>query len=271
MSRASISPSRRNLLTMDEIIELYNQGQSGDVIAKRLNINRWTVYRRLSKMGVKMRNASEAAQKYKINDRFFEFIDTEEKAYWLGFLGADGNVSGNLLQIDLMQTDHSHLEKLKASLDAEHPVIDRMIDYAQCRFAVSNKKIVSDLAKHGLIPKKSSTLVPWSSEDHTLQRHYWRGLIDGDGSIFFSGNKWSISLNGSRSCCEGFGGWMRSIFPSIKGTVRQGHGAVFQIQVSGNRAAPGIIKALYEDCTVFLNRKKDRADKAIENYKAIVR
>ena len=33
--------------------------------------------------------------KYKCNDNFFKNIDTEEKAYWLGVLYADGNVSKN--------------------------------------------------------------------------------------------------------------------------------------------------------------------------------
>jgi hypothetical protein len=40
-------------------------------------------------------------QKYKINEDFFQEIDTEEKAYWLGFLYADGYIHVRSHQVKL--------------------------------------------------------------------------------------------------------------------------------------------------------------------------
>jgi len=52
--------------------------------------------------------------KHIFNHNFFETIDTEEKAYWLGFIAADGGLASNIyrLTIGLNQKDQNHLEKL---------------------------------------------------------------------------------------------------------------------------------------------------------------
>lgn len=47
---------------------------------------------------------------YKINENYFENIDNKNKAYWLGFIAADGNVYGNKLSIELNSKDEGHLK-----------------------------------------------------------------------------------------------------------------------------------------------------------------
>ena len=74
-------------------------------------------------------------RKYNVNHDFFESIDTEEKAYWLGFIGADGCVSerynykGNkcsTLYVCLQEQDEAVLVALKHHLNAENPIFRRI-------------------------------------------------------------------------------------------------------------------------------------------------
>ena len=58
-------------------------------------------------------------RKYALNEAFFEIIDSEEKAYWLGFIAADGCVYRRTLSINLNIKDKAHLEKLIAILNSE--------------------------------------------------------------------------------------------------------------------------------------------------------
>src|SRR5581483_4155416 len=68
----------------------------------------------------------EGTSLYTFDDQFFNVIDTETKAYWLGFITADGCVRtdhyNHQLKVKLKDSDASHLEKLKAALAADHPV-----------------------------------------------------------------------------------------------------------------------------------------------------
>ena len=54
---------------------------------------------------------------YKYNENFFEKIDSPRKAYWLGFLYADGCIldqrKSKILEITLSKNDKNHLQKLK--------------------------------------------------------------------------------------------------------------------------------------------------------------
>ena len=65
-------------------------------------------------------------KKFKVNDDYFEIIDTEEKAYWLGFLYADGCVArkGNYytIKIDQALYDYEHVLKFKEAINSTYPV-----------------------------------------------------------------------------------------------------------------------------------------------------
>lgn len=234
------------------------------MISKELGIPRHTVYRRLSSAKVVMRDNSNAARRHSINTRFFNTIDTEDKAYWLGFLAADGNVCGNLVQIDLAVSDKAHLEKFKEALSSSHPVKERVVEYKQARFAVSNRELATDLIRQGITPRKSTTAHAWVGTPE-LQRHYWRGVVDGDGSIYRSSGKWNIALNGSKSMCESFSVWMKGLV-DIRANVTQGHGDIWQVRASGDLCAGRIVLELYGEASVFLERKMKLAAQVMARF-----
>ena len=94
------------------------------------------------------------------NHNTFEIIDTEEKAYWLGFLYADGCISKNqnIIQIALKRADKTHLEKFREFIGNTNNKITYSKNTKSYRFCFNSKKIKQDLIKLGCIPAKSLTL-----------------------------------------------------------------------------------------------------------------
>ncbi len=79
---------------VDNIIELYINNASSYEIARKFDVDHAAILYHLKKHNIPRRRCG-APQKYKINESIFEEINTPEKAYWLGFLYADGWISKN--------------------------------------------------------------------------------------------------------------------------------------------------------------------------------
>ena len=133
-----------------------------------------------------IRKTTVRKKKFKCNENFFEVIDTEEKAYWLGFLYADGCVQqkGNYYttKIDLATIDRNHIEKFKKSLDSNHNINDYK-DHS--KIVIGSKKMFNDLNNKGCVPKKTLILEFPTIEQvpEHLVHHFIRGYFDGDGTI----------------------------------------------------------------------------------------
>ena len=74
----------------EDIKKLYlEENISSSRIAKIFGVKRHQINYILTKNGI-AKTVSEARRKYKINEHYFDTIDTPNKAYVLGFLYADG-------------------------------------------------------------------------------------------------------------------------------------------------------------------------------------
>lgn len=121
-----------------------------------------------------------------LNENFFENIDSESKAYYLGLLISDGNVfkedSGRQASISITLDDNDKyiLEKFKNELNTNTSINS---DGRGCsQIAVRSNKMADDLAKLGIVPRKSYyTYLP--NIDKKYMNHLIRGIFDGDGSI----------------------------------------------------------------------------------------
>jgi hypothetical protein len=112
-------------------------------------------------------------------------IDTQEKAYWLGFLAADGYIYDNTVQLSLIPEDSGHLLTFKEHLKSEHQIIDYFYRRSCSRISITSGELVKGLAQFGVVNKKTFT-VPWPAvlSDEVL-RHYLRGYFDADGSFSY--------------------------------------------------------------------------------------
>lgn len=124
---------------------------------------------------------------YTYDRDFFFDIDTEEKAYWLGFIAADGNISKTMknMRINLNIKDKNHLEKFRQSIRGNQPIKEIIREKNHSVYIdMNSKKICKDLYKYGITPNKSLTLdVAFNLIPKALIHHFIRGYFDGDGSI----------------------------------------------------------------------------------------
>ena len=127
--------------------------------------------------------------------------------------------------------------------------------------------LVRALGALGVTPRKSATAEPWDGPVR-LMRHYWRGMVDGDGGLSLrppgrpgSPRQWCIHLAGSRACVEAFARWASDICGSRAQPRPYSHSRNCWYWVAGgNRMTPLVVRELYGDCTVSLNRKQALAD-----------
>ena len=206
---------------------------------------------------------------YALDDYFFDVIDTEAKAYWLGFITADGCVQAGVisngwqrhgLYVKLKASDAGHLEKLKADLAAENPVHHvPQRGKPAAEIAFSSRHLVDSLIRLGVTPRKSLTVTPWDGPPR-LMRHYWRGMVDGDGSIVRHPgprDKWYLMLCGSGACVEAFRAWASPVCGSAAKVMRIGN--ICRWTVAGLASPQAVARELYGDATVYLDRKHERA------------
>jgi hypothetical protein len=147
------------------------------------------------------------ASKYKINEKYFSVIDSEDKAYWLGFIYADGYLTkkGNTFGIELSKTDIEHLNKFNACIGSDRPVkiYNKQSTFGpqtNCRWVCANKIIYADLLKHGIMSTKSYNGTFPVVENEMYVKDVVRGIFDGDGCITYRRGVIGY-LTGSVSIC----------------------------------------------------------------------
>lgn len=129
-----------------------------------------------------------------LNDNYFETIDTKEKAYWLGFLYADGNITRvKLVKEDLLQfqvrlalKDEIWVDKfaiaINASLDKKQYVNEQVGIY------VRNRTFCGHLMRHGCVERKSKIITWPNLNNRELDLAFLLGYSDGDGTLSWSGS-----------------------------------------------------------------------------------
>jgi hypothetical protein len=184
-SRASVLGITKLRPTLDEegLIEDYRSNtMTLRELEMKYHICRKKIRNIIKNTDVEYRTKSISNMRYKINTSYFEKIDTPNKAYMLGFIYADGNVYKSHLKVDINKKDESLLLSFLQEFESEH----RIYSYKNNRLmAIVNEKIVNDLFKLGVFPRKTWNMHFPTSEQvpDELISHFIRGFFDGDGSI----------------------------------------------------------------------------------------
>ena len=188
----SINKVSKNI--QDKVIEEYIKGVSIRTISEIYQLNRFTVSSFLEKNNIKTTKGNHY-RRYYHTENYFEKIDLEEKAYWLGFMFADGYIVDNSNRygqdefgISLSEKDKDHLEKFKKSIKATNPILiykrnSKTPGEPLARILLTSQKTANDLIDKGCIKQKSLVLKPPKNVPNELIHHFLRGFFDGDGSI----------------------------------------------------------------------------------------
>ena len=245
-------------IALEEYLNTPEKERSLTQIGRKYGIKRQTLSKYLKEQGIEVINQQNRCR---IDESVFDIIDTEEKAYWLGFIYADGNISseGNRFEINLSAKDLDHMLKLKRFLnyDGEIRVEDnRGFGYEVCRLSVRNKNLWNQLNDKGCTPRKSLTLTFPSLEIFTtsnLVYDFIRGYCDGDGCLGIY-NKEEISFVGTES-------FLKSVetIVDVKGYIRNKSvgdytNQAYSLQYT-NLKARIVARKIYENANVYMERK----------------
>lgn len=261
-----------------KIVEYYNNGISPYQMVKdipELNGKRPSViYDVLKRLGIKSHKPTPLTEqqkknrrKYNVNDDFFETINTEAKAYWLGFLYADGyvNTIENKIGIALGIEDKNHLYKFKKSIGSQSPVKE----YIQTegfnkgslysRIIVTSEKMKKDLIDKGVLENKTNVLVfpSYNQVPKNLIRHFIRGYIDGDGSLTHSSVSNLIKIIGTKEMLIGI---QNELGTNVTLEQRYPERCVnnYSITIGGNTQVKRLLEFIYGNSTIYLERKYKR-------------
>lgn len=175
-------------LPEDVIASRYQQGESCQVIADSYGVTFNTISNILKKKGIERNNKYYNLE---LDENYFSEINRADKAYFLGFMLTDGNVSSqeNIIRLSLSSKDEDILNIFKEKTHSSNKLIVREDGrHSERIFQLRSHQWKADLAKYGVIPNKTATVeMPTLAED--MMPHLIRGMIDGDGWISFKSHQ----------------------------------------------------------------------------------
>jgi hypothetical protein len=181
-------------INSSEVCNMYKKGFTSRQIAKHFNCDKGCILKRLKENNITARGNELANRKHFFNYRYLEKIDSEEKAYILGFIMADGCVDRLMTRL-IINLAHIDIDVLKfiskcfsydSSLVFKKSVLNRMPQYS---LSLNSKELCIDLKNHGVLPMKSyNATYPKTIPKH-LNKDFISGLFDGDGSVSHNPSK----------------------------------------------------------------------------------
>lgn len=256
-------------LTNEEEILVFIERQNG---VKRVDIlKKWGISGRhykdiiLKKGGVLKKIPSW----YSFNIDYFEKIDTEDKAYFLGFIVADGCINSKKNSISIIQKETYILHEFKNYINFEGNIFNSNTSNISS-ITVTSSKTKSDLEKLGICSNKTYDVkYPSISED--LENHFMRGVFDGDGCISLRTDKRDNSQRGQVNICSGSYDFIKEYYSKLvkyanlsgKNSIRTPKGSYYVIDWGGLTDVENIYNFLYKNASVYLRRKRQTFDKVV--------
>ena len=187
------------------IIDKYlNENYTLKQLGKEFSCNYGTIRNLLNKHHIQSRGKKQGFPR---DEFYFNEINSIDKAYWLGFLYADGCVHSNDNSISINITDLEHVQKFQTALKATNHKItitqDNRFKNAKplYQFSIRDEQLHKDLIKWGCVPQKSLLIEKIPNIPRDFVSHFLRGYFDGDGSLHYlqGTNNFRISFIGTKN------------------------------------------------------------------------
>lgn len=271
---------------VDYIIEQYvNNKKSIANIAKEIKTSPETVSKKLKENNVHIRTDREQAQKYFANEHYFDMIDSEHKAYWLGFLYADGYImakrkyNNKKVGLALGIKDKERLEAFKKDLDFTGPVnvYTTNTSYKENtvygRVLITSDYMAQQLINKGCVEQKTKKIV--FPDDSVVPKEYKydfiRGYLDGDGSVIveFKGDKLInayINFTGTKEFLTGLKGFLGKSELELDKRHRNREDNIYALSIGGPMQTIEMCYRLYGHATTYMDRKYQKYRLLVNEY-----
>lgn len=248
-----------------QIIDLYMyEKESIRNISKKTGCNRKAISKLLSNNNIEIRTQRETSRKFTCNESYFEEVNSPEKAYWIGFLLADGFIESKRKNgsqkfgVTLSSVDCRHLELLNECLESTYEIKEYYGSGFNKRgsfskLIITSQKMVDDLKSKGVV--ESKTIVgEWPDSISKYTYDFLRGYFDGNGSIYFSKGQYHISFTGTESILEG----INKALGRTNTVSKCKNKNAYALHYGGNKNIYEIVSLLYYPGCMCLERKYNK-------------
>jgi hypothetical protein len=288
MAKAAFTMEQAQVLRQE-----YEAGKNTVELARAHNVSDTCIVTWIKRAGGTIRTNSESKRKSTFNEKFWDNINDELRAYWLGFFMADGYIGQYLNKwrnfwCTVSAKDGHHLDQFLKDIQATYEVnyFDRKGEdgkvYKKAQICLTSIPFVESLIQKGWLDfKKNGDLRLGQLVPPELHHHFVRGFFDGDGSIGKQHRKDKKILSHSYSITivapqehQAFLEWVRDLICSATGArvkpLKRGKAKqtktgepgrpVWRCHWNGNRQVRSIGHWMYNNATRMLERKKLRFD-----------
>ena len=218
-------------------------------------------------------------RKKAVDSTYFNKIDSEEKAYFLGYILCDGCVSKNqrgYLRFNFASKDREIVERLRYCIKSEHTISSApQGSYPFYQIFIADKVFCESLISLGVVIRKTwNQHTCYIPEGHLLAP-FIRGLFDGDGTV----GTWKVvGAKGTylrpRVCFNNLNLHLHRVIKdfceSLAGcttTISRWREQTWRTRVVGGRqGTQSFLKAVYVNSNVHLSRKYQTAMELLEYY-----
>lgn len=246
------------------ICDMYLSGISSVKIGHIFNCDHKTITKVLERNGID--RAGVGLRQYKLNEHYFDDIDTPNKAYILGFFYADGSncEQKQTITMSLQEDDVEILEMIRNEIGSERQL--EFLDYSnkhdggynyknQYRLLMFSKHMCETLKTKGM-PQNKSLILKWPTflrDD--LYSHFLRGYIDGDGHISPRSN--FVGLLSTEDFCLGAKKYIEDKL-GIQCSITDAschNGVTKNLNISRIENVLPFLNYIYQDAEMYLKRK----------------
>lgn len=245
-------------------------------IAKECGVGREEIRLALRKLNIEpnYETMRQGSKKHDYDESVFDIIDTEEKAYWAGFIMGDGQIEefkrpradgstylNYRLNINLKYSDIDHLQKFLDFLKCTTKKIKKVnVKMPSGNIAevghirISSRPLSLALIDKGIIPRKSLNEPEPSGIPNHLIRHFIRGLLDADGMISDA-----EKTTPSATICDGkvLMKWIQKQYPYLSLKKDNQCDGLYILRTKKENVL-NFLNSLYENSTIYLERKYQR-------------
>ena len=250
-------------------IEMYEEGMSSPKIAKQLGVSKFTVLESIKHLPKKKKQFYNT---HTCNYSFFDNIDNEVKAYFLGLFYADGynDQKKGAIHLGFAEKDRELLDKFKEAIEATHAITLQnrkvVVGNAQpfYRMTIASRPLSEALASHGCMQSKTHLLEKLPEMEESLIRHFIRGYFDGDGSAYYTKSRnldrLNLSFTGNKPFLEDIQAYLIKELEATKTAIYITHpdrnNLIGDLRYA-NGVATKVHDWMYSDCQYYSERKKN--------------